>query len=310
MGGHAAWRKRVAKGELAVNAGGAIMRHSPHFNRGKPLPPKKGHGLRGGNNKKLNKRRNRKGGWAAAAESAAEAATAEEPEGVAAAAGLASPSGPPPPYIMDLEPGASTTLPFRYSVWLCLSSLTFLFPVACALVLRTRCSERDEGGAGTATAIAPWPLICTHTATCFASVNYWRWPRRDWRRTMDLVVARVSFLVTVTYGALHVKPPPNNHDEGDNNDDGGAALLLRWLRSIGWLVAAAIPALYALSSSLHNERRSWGWLPAHAAMHGCIAAGMAIAVAGSMASDSPCAAAELRGVLGAAPAGGWWDWRE
>ena len=73
-------------------------------------------------------------------------------------------------------------------------------------------------------------MICTHTATCFASVNYWRWPRRDWRRTMDLVVARVSFLVTVTYGALHVKPPPNNHDEGDNNDDGGAALLLRWKR--------------------------------------------------------------------------------
>jgi hypothetical protein len=30
MGGHKAWKKRVANGELAKGMGGAIMRHRPH----------------------------------------------------------------------------------------------------------------------------------------------------------------------------------------------------------------------------------------------------------------------------------------
>lgn len=38
MGGHAAWKKRVANGELAKGAGGAICRHHPHRGRkGKDL---------------------------------------------------------------------------------------------------------------------------------------------------------------------------------------------------------------------------------------------------------------------------------
>ena len=38
MGGHSAWRKRVERGELAKQSGGAICRHRPHFGRkGKDL---------------------------------------------------------------------------------------------------------------------------------------------------------------------------------------------------------------------------------------------------------------------------------
>ena len=33
MGGHSAWRKRVAAGELAKGSGGAICRHRPHLGR-------------------------------------------------------------------------------------------------------------------------------------------------------------------------------------------------------------------------------------------------------------------------------------
>lgn len=54
MGGHAAWRKRLKNGDLAKGSGGAICRHRPHFNRGKPIL-KKGQ-LRGGNPKKRGKK--------------------------------------------------------------------------------------------------------------------------------------------------------------------------------------------------------------------------------------------------------------
>lgn len=33
MGGHAAWRKRVARGELAKGSGGAALRHRPRWGR-------------------------------------------------------------------------------------------------------------------------------------------------------------------------------------------------------------------------------------------------------------------------------------
>lgn len=60
MGGHSAWRKRVADGQLAKGSGGAIMRHRPHLGRkGKDLiKNRKGH-IGGGNPKK--KKKNKKG---------------------------------------------------------------------------------------------------------------------------------------------------------------------------------------------------------------------------------------------------------
>jgi hypothetical protein len=53
MGGHSAWRKRVASGELAKKYSGAIARHRPHLGRkGKDLiKNRKGH-IGGGNPKK------------------------------------------------------------------------------------------------------------------------------------------------------------------------------------------------------------------------------------------------------------------
>jgi hypothetical protein len=53
MGGHSAWRKRVANGELAKQYSGAISRHRPHLGRkGKDLiKNRKGH-IAGGNPKK------------------------------------------------------------------------------------------------------------------------------------------------------------------------------------------------------------------------------------------------------------------
>lgn len=53
MGGHSAWRKRVARGETAKGLGGAIMRHRPHLGRkGKDrILNRKGH-IGGGNPKK------------------------------------------------------------------------------------------------------------------------------------------------------------------------------------------------------------------------------------------------------------------
>lgn len=57
MGGHSAWRKRLARGELAKQSSGAISRHRPHFGRkGKDLiKNRKGH-IAGGNPKKKARR--------------------------------------------------------------------------------------------------------------------------------------------------------------------------------------------------------------------------------------------------------------
>jgi hypothetical protein len=54
MGGHQAWRKRVAEGGIAKGSGGAIMRHRPRFGRkghAARLEMRKGN-IAGGPNKK------------------------------------------------------------------------------------------------------------------------------------------------------------------------------------------------------------------------------------------------------------------
>jgi len=56
MGGHSAWRKRVANGELAKQGGGAICRHRPHLGRkGKDLIKNRKGFIGSGNPKKLKK---------------------------------------------------------------------------------------------------------------------------------------------------------------------------------------------------------------------------------------------------------------
>ena len=64
MGGHNAWRKRVKRGELAKQGGGAICRHRPRLGRrGKDLIlNRKGHILGGPNKKKTRNRNSRNHG--------------------------------------------------------------------------------------------------------------------------------------------------------------------------------------------------------------------------------------------------------
>jgi hypothetical protein len=58
MGGNAAWRKRVAKGELAKGAGGAALRHRPRLGRrGEDLKLNRKGNIAGGNPKKMSKRK-------------------------------------------------------------------------------------------------------------------------------------------------------------------------------------------------------------------------------------------------------------
>ena len=60
MGGHSAWRKRVARGEPAKGSGGAICRHRPHLGRkGKDIELNRKGNIGGGNPKK-NKRKGSK----------------------------------------------------------------------------------------------------------------------------------------------------------------------------------------------------------------------------------------------------------
>lgn len=56
MGGHSAWRKRLARGELAKGSAGAICRHRPHLGRkGKDLIKNRKGFIGGGNPKKSKK---------------------------------------------------------------------------------------------------------------------------------------------------------------------------------------------------------------------------------------------------------------
>jgi len=61
MGGHSAWRKRVAAGEPAKGSGGAILRHRPHFGRkGEDLKLNRKGNIAGGNPKKAKTKTNTK----------------------------------------------------------------------------------------------------------------------------------------------------------------------------------------------------------------------------------------------------------
>ena len=57
MGGHSAWRKRLADGELAKQSGGAICRHRPHLGRkGKDREVERKGNIKGGPRKKKSKK--------------------------------------------------------------------------------------------------------------------------------------------------------------------------------------------------------------------------------------------------------------
>ena len=103
-------------------------------------------------------------------------------------------------------------------------------------------------------------LGAMYASVAMVSANYWRKCCNGSRRNADLLLAKVSFLVTVVTGARHVRDPT--------------------LLAVGWPLAAAIPALFALAIHLH-DRPSVFWIPAHMAMHAAITAGMSLVVVGS-----------------------------
>lgn len=131
---------------------------------------------------------------------------------------------------MPLEAGEA--MAWKYSRWLTLSSLFFLVP------------------AGVAWQAGRRNLSSLYVVTSLVSANYWRRCTRGFRRNADLVVAKISFVVTfsMTY------------------DDKTA-----------WAFAAAAGALYGTALYLHSVE-SWWWLPAHGAMHVVITAGMTFVV--------------------------------
>lgn len=62
MGGHSAWRKRVAAGEPAKGRAGAIARHRPHLGRkGEDLKLNRKGNIAGGNPKKSKSIKSREG---------------------------------------------------------------------------------------------------------------------------------------------------------------------------------------------------------------------------------------------------------
>lgn len=135
-------------------------------------------------------------------------------------------------------------LPFHYSKWLCLSSCAFLIPALLSL--------------GSTDVL--WWLPCTYVATAAVSINYWRDAQSSWRRELDLVVAKLSFGITVYNGWLYTR----NH-------------YLLWL---GWPLTLVIIFCYWLSITLHS-RLDASWITAHMTMHLFISCGMSIVVVGA-----------------------------
>ena len=190
-----------------------MRRHSPHFNRGKPIL-KKG-SLRGGNPKK---KKVSSGGGRVDNISSNNAIGSSNTDCIVDR----------PPCIMNLEPGSTSVLPLRYSFWLCFSSLFFLMPVFLNHSLASNCGSdlNDE-------VLSPWLLTTVHALTSIASLNYWRRATLGWRRNIDIFIARLSFVASVIYGLIYVRNP----------------IIL----GIGCAFAVSIPVLFFLSIALHNE---------------------------------------------------------
>lgn len=133
-------------------------------------------------------------------------------------------------------------LPLKYSIWLVISSLSFLVPSWLALCrsLYWHCA--------------------VYFMTAAASANYWRKAQYGFRRNVDVVVARLSFVFTLVTGIFRVQ---------------GLKVLI-----VGWTLVIAIPIAYKLSLYL-EEKRTPLWLIAHFAMHCFISAGMLIVVLGT-----------------------------
>ena len=125
------------------------------------------------------------------------------------------------------------------------SSLFFLFPATLAVQHKKL-----------------YYLAILYTSTTLASLNYWRYPVPGLRRNIDLIVARISFLITLISGIIFIK---------------NTTYLV-----VGWSFAVCIPFCYYLSHKL-SKLRMKQWCITHMMMHAFVAAGMSLVVISALA---------------------------
>jgi hypothetical protein len=130
--------------------------------------------------------------------------------------------------IHDNEPRKVYPLSEVDANYLILSSLFFLMP-------------------GYYAYISGLPLyLGTSTFTTLASVNYWRNAVPGWRRTTDMIVAKVSFLIYFLTGICRIKEMETLF--------------------IAWPICAVIAACYISSNKLW-EKDSHTWIFFHMSFH-------------------------------------------
>lgn len=102
--------------------------------------------------------------------------------------------------------------------------------------------------------------LVTSAVTTLASINYWRNAVPGWRRTTDMLIAKMSFLIYFSTGIYHIEE----------------AMVFR----IAWLICFVIAMCYFSSNKLWGED-SHLWIFSHMSFHFFVALGQYIVLVGS-----------------------------
>ena len=102
--------------------------------------------------------------------------------------------------------------------------------------------------------------LVTSAVTTLASINYWRDAVPGWRRTTDMLIAKMSFLIYVATGICHIEE----------------AIVFR----MAWLICLVIALCYISSNKLWGED-SHLWIFSHMSFHFFVALGQYIVLVGS-----------------------------
>jgi hypothetical protein len=73
-------------------------------------------------------------------------------------------------------------LPFKYSIWLTISSVSFIIPAVYSFTVHL------------------WLYGFLYFSTAIASINYWRKATYGRRRDIDVIISRISFIITFATG--------------------------------------------------------------------------------------------------------------
>ena len=102
--------------------------------------------------------------------------------------------------------------------------------------------------------------LATSAVTTLASINYWRNAVPGWRRTTDMLIAKMSFLIYFATGIYHIEE----------------AIVFR----IAWLICFVIALCYFSSNKLWGED-SHLWIFSHMSFHFFVALGQYTVLVGS-----------------------------